>query len=422
MIIPSIDLVNGQAVQLRQGKDHVLTDPRAPLALAQEFNRYGEVAVVDLDAALSQNVGGPNQTLIHELCRVADVRVGGGIRTIEHARRILRAGAKQIIIGTAATPEFLEQLPRHRVLVAIDHKDGHVVDQGWTSSTGESVLDRARRLEKYCGGFLCTFVATEGTLQGMDQDAILAVKNALNVPLTVAGGVATTEEATAISKLGVDVQVGMALYTGKLDLAKATIDSLDFDKYKTDDGLPALIPTVVQCARTKQVLMLAYSSQASLDAALQTGKGVYYSRSRKELWTKGESSGHTQQLVSVRTDCDKDALVFTVNQQGPACHTEAYSCFDQGFQKPSFNIHTLYDILKDRQANPKEGSFTQSMLQNREKLYRKLMEEAFEVTRAPDKENFIWEIADLTYFASVVAVAEGIEWSDIEAELSGRER
>lgn len=411
MIIPSIDIMNGKAVQLRQGKELVLIEDRDPIELAREFNRYGEVGVIDLDAAMGK---GDNLELIQEICRVADVRAGGGIRTVERGRTLLRAGAKRIIIGTAAEPEFLKQFPKDSVMVALDHKDGLVVDQGWTRETQEALLDRAYRLAPFCGSFLCTFVSTEGTLSGMDLGALKALQSQISRPLTVAGGVAHTEEAAAISRMGLDVQVGMALYTGKLSLADAIVQSLDFEKCPQ-------IPTIVQ-DEAGQVLMLAYSTPESLKLALQEGRGIYFSRSRQEIWRKGETSGHLQTLLQCRTDCDRDALLFTVRQTEEACHTGAYSCFGSGSTEKSFSLPTLMTTLKQRQSEMPEGSYSAKLFANRELLLRKIMEEAFEVTRAPDRQNLTWEIADAIYFLSVLAVAEDVTWRDVEAELGGRQK
>jgi phosphoribosyl-ATP pyrophosphohydrolase/phosphoribosyl-AMP cyclohydrolase len=411
MIIPSIDLMGGRAVQLRQGKDLILTADRDPLDLAQEFNRHGEIAVIDLDAALGK---GDNLDLIRDLCRVADVRAGGGIRTTERANALLRAGAKRLIIGTSAEPEFLTQFPAARLMVALDHKKGKVVDSGWTRETSDTLLERAARLAPYCGSFLCTFVETEGTLKGMDLAELAALQKQIERPLTVAGGVATTEEAAAISRLGLDVQVGMALYQGHLDLSDAVVQSLDFVKCPQ-------MPTIVQ-DEAGQMLMLAYSTPESLRVALKEGAGVYFSRSRNALWRKGESSGHRQALLKVRTDCDRDSLLFTVRQESVACHTGAYSCFDGGMTEAQHGLSNLYEMLKARKLALPEGSYTAKLFKNRELLLRKIMEEAFEITRAPDRQNLVWEIADAIYHMSVLGVAEGVEWHDIEAELGGRRK
>jgi phosphoribosyl-AMP cyclohydrolase / phosphoribosyl-ATP pyrophosphohydrolase len=408
MLIPSIDLINGQAVQLRQGREHVLTAERSPLELAQEFNRYGEVAVIDLDAALNK---GDNLALIKQLCPVADVRAGGGIRTVERGQQLLRAGAKKIIIGTAAEPEFLSHFPASRVMVALDHlPSGEIVDHGWTQGTGEKILDRAKRLAPYCSGFLCTFVEAEGGLQGIPLDQVEFLVKNLPHPVTVAGGVASHKDAAAACRLGADVQVGMALYTGKLDPVQAILETLDFEK-------TPLIPTIVQ-DEAGQVLMLAYSSPESLQKALTESKGIYFSRSRQTLWEKGATSGHTQHLLSCRMDCDRDTLLFKVRQAGPACHTNTYSCFgDQ-----SFSIPKLFQVLVERKSTAPEGSYSAKLFQNRTLLLRKIMEEAYEVTISKDREELVWEISDALYFLSVLAVDEGLDWNEIVAELGGREK
>ncbi|MHC4779034.1 MAG: HisA/HisF-related TIM barrel protein, partial [Planctomycetota bacterium] len=291
MIIPSIDLMDGKAVQLRQGKDHVLTSERCPVELAREFNRYGEVAVIDLDAARGL---GSNLDLVRKICKVADVRAGGGVRDADKARELLRAGASRIIMGTAAEPELLAQFPPRKVMVALDHKGGRVLDRGWTRDTGESLTERAVRLAPFCGSFLCTFVEGEGGMGGMDFSEVEAIRDELPLPVTVAGGVADTREVIALSRRGFDVQVGMALYTGKIDPVRAVVDSVDFQKNP-------LVPTIAQDEGGK-VLMLAYSTAESLHAALGGGVGTYFSRSRNELWEKGATSGNRQQLISCRVD------------------------------------------------------------------------------------------------------------------------
>jgi phosphoribosyl-AMP cyclohydrolase / phosphoribosyl-ATP pyrophosphohydrolase len=411
MIVPSIDIQNGKAVQLRQGKEFVLQSDKDPVDLAREFNRFGEVAVIDLDAALGK---GRNLDLLKQICRVADVRAGGGIRDVDTGRELLRAGAKQIIIGTAAEPEFLKKFPADLVIVALDQKKGEVFDRGWQNATGENFLERAERLAPYCSGFLTTFIEAEGGMGGMDSGYVKTLADKLGKALTVAGGIATTQEIVDISKLGIDVQVGMALYTGKIDLAQAVTGSVNFNK----DGL---CPTVVQDA-SGQVLMLAYSSKESLAIALKEGKGVYYSRSRQELWEKGATSGARQSLMSCRLDCDRDTLLFTVGQTDGACHKGSYSCFGTSTANRRFSLHELFETLRDRKQNAPKESYSAKLFADRKELLSKIAEESSEVMNFTSKENLRWEIADVLYFLSVLAVDEGLDWSDIEAELGGRRR
>ncbi len=403
--------MNGKAVQLKQGKEFVLQSDRTPLELAKEFNRYGEVAVIDLDAALKK---GENRELIKSICRVCDVRVGGGIRDVETGREFLKAGAKRLIIGTMATPEFLQKFSPQQVMVALDHKGEVVVDHGWENATGETIWQRAERLSPYCSGFLTTFVEGEGCLNGMDLDAIKSLKKKIPGQHTVAGGIAETDEIVQISALGIDVQVGMALYTGRIDPVDAVVKTIQFK----EDGL---VPTIVQ-DQSGQVLMMAYSSKESLTRALREGKGVYFSRSRQEIWEKGLTSGNTQLLVSCRVDCDRDCLLFTVVQEKAACHNETYSCFGSATSDRKFSLSELFETLQSRKNSDSSKSYTATLFADRRLLLKKIMEEAYEVVSYSSKENLRWEIADLIYFASVLAVDEGLEWKDIEAELAGRRR
>lgn len=411
MLIGSIDIMNGKAVQLKGGKELVIESERNPLELAREFNRFGEVAVIDLDAAMGK---GSNADLVEELCKIADVRVGGGIRNAEIARRFLKAGAKKLIVGTAATPELLSQFPPELMMVALDHRKGVVTDQGWQGETGETVQSRAERLKDYCGSYLCTFVEHEGGLGGIPMDEVKALQKNLPHSVTVAGGISTEKEIVEVCKSGLDVQVGMALYKGLINPITCLIDSLTFNEQ-------GLIPTIVQ-DQNGQTLMLAYSSPESIRLALKEGKGVYYSRSRKELWEKGKTSGHVQELFSCRADCDRDTLLFTVKQTDAACHTDSYSCFGSHNASKEFSVEALFELLKQRSENLPEKSYTTTLFKDRKKLLKKITEETFEVTTFESKENLRWEIADLIYFVSTLAVAEGIEWKEIVNELGGRRK
>ena len=174
------------------------------------------------------------------------------------------------------------------------------------------------------GGFLVTFVEREGRMVGMDFDRVAELKEAAgDVPLVVAGGIATAEEIGRLDAMGIDVQVGMALYTGAIDLTDALLACLRTDR---PDGLYS---TVVS-NELGETLGLAYSDAESLRTAIERGVGAYHSRSRQKLWVKGETSGAVQLLKRVRIDCDRDAIEFRVRQAEPGfCHLERFSCFDE---------------------------------------------------------------------------------------------
>lgn len=226
MIIPSIDLMGGQAVQLIGGEAKAIEagDPRP---IAERFARVGDIAVIDLDAALGQ---GDNRALIEELVKTAPCRVGGGIRDLAAAERWLEKGAVQVILGTAAVPEILSQLPRESVMAALDAKDGEIVVKGWRERTGVQVEQRLDELKELVGGFLLTFVEREGRMVGMDLDRVrMLVERAVPARVTVAGGIRSAEEVAAVDRAGADAQVGMALYTGQLDLASVLASIVRMD-------------------------------------------------------------------------------------------------------------------------------------------------------------------------------------------------
>jgi phosphoribosylformimino-5-aminoimidazole carboxamide ribotide isomerase len=409
MIIPSIDLMNGKAVQLVQGNaEKKMVEVDDPIKLAKEFGRYGEIAVIDLDAALGK---GNNLELIKKICKVADCRVGGGIRTIESGNDILQAGAKKIIVGTKASPEFLRSFPKDRVIAAIDTKKGFIVEKGWTNKTNKTPEQAVQELESYCGGFLYTIVDKEGLMQGTDLEALRRIKGLTKNKIIAAGGITTKEELKELEDMGMDSQIGMAIYTGKIKLDESFISLLDFEKNK------GLIPTIVQ-NKNKDILMLAYSNKESLKLALNNGKGTYFSRSRNEIWQKGDTSGNPQELLMVRYDCDRDTLLFTVKQKGIACHEGRYSCFSD----KEFDFEELYDVLVDRMDNPKENSYTSKIIAADDKIMEKIKEECSEVMNYKDRENLVWEIADLTYFVMVLMAKKGITIDEIRNELSRRRK
>ena len=407
MIIPSIDLMNGKAVQLKQGKEKVL-ERDCVLDLALEFRKYGEIAVIDLDAVFGK---GDNMEIIKKICKIVDCRVGGGIRTIEKANEILQAGAKKVIIGTKATPKFLEQLPKDRVIVAIDTKDGYIVNRGWTVKTNKTPKDLIKELEPYCCGFLFTDVNREGLMKGIDFSKIKKLKELTKNKLTVAGGISYLSEIKLLEDLGVDSQLGMAIYTKKIDLAETFINILDFNK---NNGL---IPTIVQ-DEENQVLMLAFSNKESLLRTFREGKATYYSRSRKRLWTKGETSGNCQKIIKVRCDCDMDTLLFTVKQKNVACHEGKYSCFGE----KEFSFQELYDVIDNRIGNSQPNSYTSKIASSESKIKQKIKEECLEVLKYKDKNNLVLEIADLVYFVFILMAKNGIEIKAIKNELWRRRK
>jgi len=409
MIVPSIDVINGRAVQLRRGREFLL-DGGDPLARLEEFAVAGEVAVVDLDAALGR---GSNAELIREMVRRAPCRVGGGIRDRDAARAWLDAGAAKIVIGTAASPELCGTLPRERVIAAVDADRGQVVVDAWRRETGVPVLERIRALAPSVGGFLFTQVEREGAMDGFDFQAVVAAVHAAgDARVTAAGGITTTIEIAELDRIGADAQVGMALYTGRLTLGAAVAAPL---AQPVENGGRGVWPTVV-CDEWGRALGLVWSTPESLARAVEERRGVYWSRSRQALWVKGETSGNTQQLLRVDLDCDRDALRFSVRQHGAGfCHLERPACWPT-----EFALDDLERTVAERAAHPDPGSRTNKLLGDPALLAAKLREEAAELAKAETPGEVVHETADLLYMALVALVRGGGSLAEVRAELARR--
>jgi len=318
MIIPSIDIMNGKVVQLRQGKEKVYENSNID-KIIEQYKIFPEINVIDLDSAMGN---GDNKELIKRICEQIDCNVGGGIRSLEIAKEYIDAGAKSIIVGTKANKEFLMKLPKNKVIVALDVKQGKIAVKGWKELEEHNIYDRIKELEEYCRKYLVTNVDVEGLNEGTNLNFFESLVGKTKNDIMVAGGITTINEIKYIHKLGLDQVLGMAIASGKLNIIDCYIEIMDFEKQDS------LIPTIVQDAATKEVLMLAYSNKESLKKTYELNLATYYSRSRKMLWTKGETSGNTQKIEKIYLDCDSDTLLFLVSQKGVACHRNKRTCFE----------------------------------------------------------------------------------------------
>lgn len=413
MLIPSVDLMAGKVVQLKQGKEKVLEYDN-PMEIAMKFDKYGEIAVIDIDAAMNR---GDNTSIIKDILKIAECRVGGGIRDIQKAKQLISMGAKKIIVGTKVFEdnkiqyEFLNELAstigKRRVIIALDAINKEIVTEGWQHKTGYNIFDVIYKIEKYASEFLFTCVEKEGIMEGVDIETAKQLISATKNKITIAGGVSSVAEIKELSKLGANVQVGMAIYTNHIDITEAFIETLNWSS--------ELIPTITQ-DYTGQILTLAYSNKESLKLTFATNNMWYFSRSRNKLWMKGETSGNAQQLIRLRQNCESNTLLATVKQNGVACHTGEYSCF--GDRK--FTLYELYEIVKDRIQNPSSQSYTAKL--NNEMLKNKLIEETNELIEANDREKIIWEAADMFYFLTVFLAKTNIEIDDVLFELRRRRK
>ena len=429
MVISSIDLKNGHVVQLKNGKELVLQRDDADALIAQ-FDMFGEVAVIDLDAALG-NIDAKGNTenthLLKSLLHRGNVRTGGGIRSVKRAKELISLGAEKVIIGSAAwkanpvagesvlNEEFLNELAaaigKDRIIISVDAINGKIAVKGWTETVDIPLVEGAKQAEKFCSELLFTCVEKEGCMQGTNMDYVRALREAVKCRVVVAGGVSSVQEIKELEKLHCDVQLGMALYTGKVDLKEAFVECLDFEK-------SPLIPMIAQSVNG-EVLMQGFANAEAVRKSFDCGRLTFWSRSRNELWTKGDTSGNVLQVVKMRADCDRDCVLATVLPTGPACHTGSWTCFTSAIDEKS-SMGRLYNVIADRFANPKPGSYTATL--DNKRVREKVEEEAEELCEAEGKEEVIWEAADLLYFVNVLMYKEGVSWKDVYDELDRRHK
>ena len=429
MVISSIDLKNGHVVQLKNGKELVLQRDDADALIAQ-FDMFGEVAVIDLDAALG-NIDAKGNTenthLLKSLLHRGNVRTGGGIRSVKRAKELISLGAEKVIIGSAAwksnpvagesvlNEDFLNELVaaigKDRIIISVDAINGKIAVKGWTETVDIPLVEGAKQAEKFCSELLFTCVEKEGCMQGTNMDYVRALREAVKCRVVVAGGVSSVQEIKELEKLHCDVQLGMALYTGKVDLKEAFVECLDFEK-------SPLIPVIAQSVNG-EVLMQGFANAEAVRKSFDCGRLTFWSRSRNELWTKGDTSGNVLQVVKMRADCDRDCVLATVLPTGPACHTGSWTCFSSAVDEKS-SMGRLYNVIADRFANPKPGSYTATL--DAKRVREKVEEEAEELCEAEGKEEVIWEAADLLYFVNVLMYKEGVSWKDVYDELDRRHK
>ena len=225
MLIPSIDLRNGKVVQLVRGEKLALEDDDLDKWIAR-FASFEKLQLIDLDAAIGT---GNNDALVRRVCAARPSRAGGGIRSLARAEAVLGAGATHVIVGSALFKDgrpdlefaksLVDTVGRDRVIAAVDARGGQVAIHGWRTLLPISAVEAARALEPFCNEFLYTIVDGEGMMQGIDIDAVREVRDATSRRVVAAGGITTREEIDSLDRMGVDAVVGMAIYTGRLDIS-----------------------------------------------------------------------------------------------------------------------------------------------------------------------------------------------------------
>ena len=403
--------MEGRAVQIEGGDRKVVERPD-PLAVAEELSLFGDLHVIDLDRAFGR---GDNEKIIRQIVSRYPAQVGGGIRDPQVAEALVRAGARRVVIGSAAFTQdgvdhdFLARLcrvvRRDRIVIALDTRSA-------ASRTGLDPERAVVELERYAGGFLYTAVEADGIREGSDLEAIRRLRLRTRLPICAAGGMTRPEDVRLVLDAGASAILGLPVYTGQLNLVDAFAAALDWGRGA------GLLPTLVR-DEPGRTLMVAYSNADSLKAALRERRGIFYARSRAAIWRKGERSGHIQRLRRVRFDCDRDSLLFVVDQEGVACHLGYYSCFQD--VRPD-TLERLEWTILSRSRRPRRGSYTCALLQDPPRIRDKLLSEARSLAEAERTDEVASEAADLLYYLLVLLVSRGLNLGRVLSELRGRER
>ncbi|HSB63878.1 MAG TPA: imidazole glycerol phosphate synthase subunit HisF [Thermoanaerobaculia bacterium] len=461
-VIPCLDVAGGRVVKGVSFES--LRDAGDPVEAASRYEAEGADELAFLDIAAAHEKRG---TLVELASRVAEVlsipfTVGGGVRSVEDADALLRAGADRVTVNTAAVEDpslitrLAEQFGAQCVVVAIDGKRMReasdlavmrVMTHGGRRPTDRTVTGwAAAAAAAGAGEILLTSVDADGTQAGFDLEMLRAVRAAVAVPIVASGGAGQLDDfAKAVVIGGADAVLAASVFHDRIFTIGAVKEAMRRSGLAIRPApahvrtlLPrydasGLVPVIMRDVVTGNVLTLAWANAEALAKTRETGLAHFYSRSRKELWKKGETSGNVQHVVGISLDCDDDAVLYDVRPSGPACHTGADSCFsrvetlapgqDLG-PADELDLTALFAVVRARKDSPVPGSYTNQLLEaGVSRIAQKVGEEAVETALASvsgDAGALAGEAADLLYHLAVLLTARGVAPGDVAQKLAER--
>lgn len=422
-IVATIYIKDGMAVPNAKELDK----KQDVLELAKLYNDSGIDKIICYDLSTDDDEHEKNILAIREINRSIEIKTcgGGNIKRLEDVKKLLYAGCIEVILN-GSKPETMELLKEasnrfgaEKILVSLTTVDFIFKTKDFLEDNVHELVIYNQSLFNSLDGI--TNVPYIIDVAEYDYDTIVAMLRSEKT--RGISGAFINDVNTDIMKLKCelsDVGIKMDNFEPKLKWSQLKVNA---------DGL---IPVVVQDYQTNEVLMLAYMNEEAFNTTMRMGKMTYFSRSRQTLWTKGETSGHIQYVKSLTADCDYDTILAKVSQVGGiSCHTGAPSCFFNEIVKKEYIernplkvFESVYDVIADRRANPKEGSYTNYLFdKGLDKILKKVGEEATEIVIAaknPDNEEVKYEISDFLYHMMVLMVEKGLTWEDITRELAQR--
>lgn len=421
-IVATVYLKNGKAV--RSMTD--FTEIEDVYELVQLYNDSGIDKIVIFDLSTNDDEHELNIHTIKNINRNIEIKVcaGGNINRLEDVKKLLYAGCLQVILNASKpssvglAKEASERFGKDRILVSISNVDFIFKNQETLEDTFHEVLV-------------------------LDEESLDAIENLTNIPYVVNLKQFEYQQiVTLLKREHIRGIAGPFINDTKMDIMKLK-STLSEEGIKMDNFAPDLkwsdlklnsdgmVPVIVQDYRTDEVLMLAYMDEEAFNTTINIGKMTYYSRSRQELWTKGLTSGHIQYVKSLTADCDFDTILAKVSQVGAACHTGNRSCFFNSIVKKEYVeknplkvLESVYDVIKERKENPKDGSYTNHMFaMGMNEILLGLGKEATEIILAakdPESEELKFQISDFMYNCMILMVEKGVTWDEIANELAQR--
>lgn len=394
--------------------------------LAKAYNDGGIDKIYVFDLSSEDDEHEKNLLTIRELNRMIEIPTcgGGNVKRLEDIKKLLYAGCKQVLINGSKPYCFelvedgSDRFGNDKILVSVLNVD-------FIFKHKEVIKEKVHEMLVLDADLL-------DSIDNLTDTQYVAFCDDNNLETTL--NILKRENSRGVyARYLNDTELNVMELKSKLSAHGIKMDNfepaLKWSDFKVNsDGL---VPVIAQDYRTGEVLMLAYMNEESFHKTLTTGKMTYYSRSRKELWMKGVTSGHIQYVKSLTADCDYDTILAKVSQMGAACHTGSYSCFFHEIvskeymeKNPLKVFEREYDVIMERKKQPKEGSYTNYLFEKGlDKILKKLGEEATEIVIAaknPDPEEIKYEAADFLYHLMVLMVEKGLTWEDITMEISQR--
>lgn len=422
--VPCIYLYNGHAVRRLNDLSVVETDPLRLVSLYNESNADG---LIVFDMSQGDQEHEKALDMIKEICAAAEMEVigAGNIKRMEDVKKLLYAGCRRAVLdytkesNIAITEEVSLKFGRNKILASYENANVIAANQELLEQYVSSLLlmnpHQIRETEHL------TSIPFYVQVNQIALNKLIEIFSYNNV-CGVTGNTINDNYRDILTLKSLCKENGILVET-----FEAAYQWNDFKKNR--DGM---VPVIVQDYRTQEVLMMAYMNEEAYEQTIHTGRMTYFSRSRRQLWLKGETSGHFQYVKSLTADCDMDTILAKVSQVGAACHTGARSCFFNEITKKDYEeaanplqvLEEVLDVIRDRKVHPKEGSYTNYLFdKGLDKILKKLGEEATEIVIAaknPNANEVKYEMSDFLYHMMVLMVQKAISWEEIAVELANR--